>query len=155
MGLAERLEAYHGVLTDCQVSICQADLGLAERRLTPPSRAMPHAFQSARQIWVWPNSWWHFVGVAGRVVSICQADLGLAELRKTAMCGTLTASFNLPGRFGFGRTWVMRLTGKTFAMVSICQADLGLAERPTIISNIASIGLFQSARQIWVWPNHL
>ena len=37
-------------------------------------------FQSARQIWVWPN-----LGVALAVhqrlqVSICQADLGLAEL---------------------------------------------------------------------------
>ena len=59
------------------VSICQADLGLAE--LTDV---------------------WDFETVQG--VSICQADLGLAEREREDDQGVRRVCFNLPGRFGFG-----------------------------------------------------
>ena len=104
MGLAE-LRA-----DDCReafsnhVSICQADLGLAE--------LVMHA-------------------TAGRQasVSICQADLGLAEPAKTYLNIVNSIGFNLPGRFGFGRTCLQFVnSGRNWQM-------------------------FQSARQIWVWPN--
>ena len=92
---------YHDHLQE--VSICQADLGLAELR-------------HLRRIY----------GFA--YVSICQADLGLAEpgLRHYQR-GRPQARFNLPGRFGFGRTEETYQRVRE-VIVSICQADLGLAE---------------------------
>ena len=160
------------------VSICQADLGLAERRIVAQKSELVQLFQSARQIWVWPNNIWELstnvggplfqsarqiwvwpnygpfksifamvsvsicqadLGLAERVelavylvlnirVSICQADLGLAELFVMYNKLFFFSSFNLPGRFGFGRT-----------RSAIVVPYFG----PT----------FQSARQIWVWPN--
>ena len=61
-------------------------------------------------------------------VSICQADLGLAE--------------------PFSRLREMQIV-----KVSICQADLGLAERCIAGLAMPLPAKFQSARQIWVWPN--
>ena len=111
------------------VSICQADLGLAEPPATSGMSAALTGFQSARQIWVWPNRI-RSSPAPSNTVSICQADLGLAEppplIRITlpsALC------FNLPGRFGFGRTKNEPSSIETATtVVSICQADLGLAE---------------------------
>ena len=62
-------------------------------------------FQSARQIWVWPNDVVAFDAVVITSVSICQADLGLAEHNVIAHPRIVNCGFNLPGRFGFGRTW--------------------------------------------------
>ncbi len=45
------------------VSICQADLGLAERPVKVFSCASAYSFQSARQIWVWLNVVWELVPV--------------------------------------------------------------------------------------------
>ena len=111
-------------------------------------------FQSARQIWVWPN----IRGAPGLracfVVSICQADLGLAEHRRCALGYGHLFRFNLPGRFGFGRTGsshhILAFCGNE---VSICQADLGLAEPHESPACALECAMFQSARQIWVWPN--
>ena len=64
-------------------------------------------FQSARQIWVWPN------------------DDVLLDLEEKGI------GFNLPGRFGFGRTDRFEEATKRL-LVSICQADLGLAELPGV-----------------------
>ncbi len=88
-------------------------------------------FQSARQIWVWPNR------EPSRHVQPC------------------CVRFNLPGRFGFGRTPRLKHPHFVKEAVSICQADLGLAEHlgSTQCKGIADE--FQSARQIWVWPNDL
>ena len=110
-------------------------------------------------------------------VSICQADLGLAEQRPGLRFHRHPRRFNLPGRFGFGRTPGVRTFalgahrfnlpgrfgfGRTCAAcqqpagklrVSICQADLGLAERYRQICPYQESATFQSARQIWVWPN--
>ena len=85
--------------------------------------------------------------------------------------------FNLPGRFGFGRTFMrgflqegdiavsicqadlglaeldVQLAGHAKQQVSICQADLGLAELRSITARLFPALSFQSARQIWVWPN--
>ncbi len=119
-----------------------------------PWHGLPLRFQSARQIWVWPNQRGaRRPRLQDRDVSICQADLGLAELFKHFLMVGLYSlfqsarqiwvwpnelenlnnsidpyRFNLPGRFGFGRTF-RRLNGINFCT------------------------LFQSARQIWVWPN--
>ena len=138
------------------VSICQADLGLAERGVSACDAKWIHKFQSARQIWVWPNlagftpSKWsklefqsarqiwvwpnhrrHSAMPANQGVSICQADLGLAEhIRSTNKTHTTTR-------------------------VSICQADLGLAEPYVSAPEFIEFLKFQSARQIWVWPNIL
>ena len=85
-------------------------------------------FQSARQIWVWPNYAEHS-SAARRclAVSICQADLGLAEpgdalvpLRsfRVSICQADLGLAELPHE--------QAQAGGKF--VSICQADLGLAE---------------------------
>ncbi len=86
------------------------------------------AFQSARQIWVWPNLDAARQRIAWCFVSICQADLGLAEREFLHAKLGHRISFNLPGRFGFGRTPLERAPERKI-QVSICQADLGLAER--------------------------
>ena len=114
-------------------------------------------------------------------VSICQADLGLAELWIISTRSVLVSRrFNLPGRFGFGRTWHWIGYKCRKYIVSICQADLGLAELPvrynSAIESLSGFNLpgrfgfgrtflsaqstthspkFQSARQIWVWPNRV
>ena len=109
-------------------------------------------FQSARQIWVWPNSSAPIALPCPRRVSICQADLGLAELSSSvAHLATFTVSIcqadlGLAERVAAGAAIVY---GK---YVSICQADLGLAELSHIWPAKLNDG-FQSARQIWVWPN--
>ena len=87
-------------------------------------------FQSARQIWVWPNTSSCSACTFARSVSICQADLGLAELHVQHRARSAYGSFNLPGRFGFGRT-------------------------SSSSARSAAIVTFQSARQIWVWPNSI
>ena len=104
--------------------------------------------------------------------------MGLAELRPNIDYGVIPGSFNLPGRFGFGRTWAIRQRYISDRRVSICQADLGLAELTRamrldsplpgfnlpgrfgfgrtaheILEAPPPDSLFQSARQIWVWPN--
>ena len=65
---------------DVAVSICQADLGLAELYLARNRSDAIEMFQSARQIWVWPNGGAGAGVLEHEQVSICQADLGLAEL---------------------------------------------------------------------------
>ena len=135
------------------VSICQADLGLAELNDTSRNASWFIWFQSARQIWVWPNpntcngssaSRLECFNLPGRFgfgrthrpsvldietapVSICQADLGLAEHCGPFVKRKKRRSFNLPGRFGFGRTQILFVNCGGYS-VSICQADLGLAE---------------------------
>ena len=134
------------------VSICQADLGLAEP--PPPSEtSLPSIqFQSARQIWVWPNMrrTWH--AASSILVSICQADLGLAELDTLRALTTQAQCFNLPGRFGFGRT-------KHYIMEGVASDQFQSARQIWVWPNTnvahafdVEVG-FQSARQIWVWPN--
>ena len=69
-------------------------------------------FQSARQIWVWPNAAQSPCHLPDARVSICQADLGLAEpCPRNSSCRSGNR-FNLPGRFGFGRTPVQLLNTK-------------------------------------------
>ncbi len=105
LGLAEHIRSTNKTHTTTRVSICQADLGLAEPYVSAPEFIEFLKFQSARQIWVWPNILLTEVGVERLGVSICQADLGLAELgSKTGSSRRTHPRFNLPGRFGFGRT---------------------------------------------------
>ena len=72
-------------------------------------------FQSARQIWVWPNE-----GRTARVVE--------SYLHEISRYSAIVVCFNLPGRFGFGRTAPIKTCFCADCGVSICQADLGLAE---------------------------
>ena len=128
LGLAERHEVVAS-LQVAKVSICQADLGLAELINNRSLHHYVHMFQSARQIWVWPNAQRYCLPHAAQTVSICQADLGLAERKLPARGQREVVCFNLPGRFGFGRTENTDQAQLKRKKVSICQADLGLAER--------------------------
>ena len=88
----------------------------------------PATFQSARQIWVWPNP----VAPGGR---------------------WKIKSFNLPGRFGFGRT---PLTSSFRTSMLLFQSARQIWVWPNRIVGMGGAArkeLFQSARQIWVWPN--
>ena len=127
LGLAERRLAARRGCAGCAVSICQADLGLAE-----PSRAdaaaITEVFQSARQIWVWPNN-------------------------HTLQTTLFTSMFQSARQIWVWPNQARSLPAAAIVEVSICQADLGLAEL-VLAQLIHETGnLFQSARQIWVWPN--
>ena len=129
LGLAERPEPQLALMFFFGVSICQADLGLAELNAALTVIEYISAFQSARQIWVWPNINVLGAGAAAQAVSICQADLGLAE-------PSLYKLLNEPGKLfqSARQIWVWP----------------NMAGRVDTLRN----RLFQSARQIWVWPNH-
>mgnify|MGYP007070993344 CR=1 FL=1 len=79
--------------------------------------------------------------------------MGLAELDSALPLSSIARSFNLPGRFGFGRTPCVGDSPAPDRAVSICQADLGLAELLPQAATLMGHYMFQSARQIWVWPN--
>ncbi len=103
LGLAEPRAGFLLQMRFPRVSICQADLGLAER-----------LFQ--------------VVYIVQVLVSICQADLGLAELEHH--CGRVRRLLLFQSA---RQIWVWLNLEHEEAMrlvqiVSICQADLGLAE---------------------------
>ncbi len=159
-----------------QVSICQADLGLAELVFGRDRGDIARWFQSARQIWVWPNLNLRRLSQVRHNVSICQADLGLAELLpfslrmhtpirfnlpgrfgfgRTGAFSTneaLVTCFNLPGRFGFGRTRTTRLAGQIRGGFNL-PGRFGFGRTIGLGSALLAPKVFQSARQIWVWPN--
>ena len=141
------------------------------------SCALDKMFQSARQIWVWPNAG-QIAKAETRIarVSICQADLGLAERNPTAPRRSVPTGFNLPGRFGFGRTrhrgnalhraCGFNLPGRFgFGRTSILVLSsprarrfnlpgrFGFGRTRAVFARTAAVCAFQSARQIWVWPN--
>ena len=139
------------------VSICQADLGLAELLVsTSSSRRISKCFnlpgrfgfgrtrslrsggrwaakfQSARQIWVWPNT--ALPKSTKRHSSTFQSARQIwvwPNPDHVRVAAWIAAGFNLPGRFGFGRTLSLPFFALKRAWVSICQADLGLAEPNT------------------------
>ena len=84
------------------VSICQADLGLAELRHVRCNGCIVDSFQSARQIWVWLNVIEQRIELLARwFQSARQIWVWLNRARCLAMAST-SGGFNLPGRFGFG-----------------------------------------------------
>ena len=160
------------------VSICQADLGLAEPRLCEKCDSVSRLVSICQaDLGLAELLGQDAIAVVINFVSICQADLGLAEPCRRARRLHCIASFNLPGRFGFGRTAIRIIPAPYSIYVSICQADLGLAEHsrragpsrmfrsfnlpgrfgfgrtPSMCSGLWAPISFQSARQIWVWPN--
>ena len=109
-------------------------------------------FQSARQIWVWPNQSPSWRDGLRQKVSICQADLGLAELCSSPPSSWLT-KFQSARQIWVWPNQVRKEANLAELRVSICQADLGLAELSASLAAVSSSIAFQSARQIWVWPN--
>ncbi len=129
MGLAEHSNkcAFDAALGS--VSICQADLGLAELVVALNINSIDTLFQSARQIWVWLNQ---------------SSDSSAFEKILFQSARQIWVWLNC-GRNGGRRQRHQR--------VSICQADLGLAERGVVSGWSDAGSMFQSARQIWVWLN--
>ena len=130
-------------------------MGLAELRPLDDRGYGPHIkFQSARQIWVWPNSIGASIGLRVSLVSICQADLGLAEPVSVVFIHSSLCSVSIcQADLGLAEQRIAHTVLFEVAKVSICQADLGLAERFSQQSIDLEPLQFQSARQIWVWPN--
>ena len=86
-------------------------------------------FQSARQIWVWPNN---------TIPSIVRCN---------------RECFNLPGRFGFGRTADPVAVDPTARSFQSARQIWVWPNLGTVLLSIGQVIVFQSARQIWVWPN--
>ncbi len=94
----------------------------------------------------------HSVPLCFVEVSICQADLGLAELHLVIFLIFSLQCFNLPGRFGFGRT-AMSSVIRQYCQSFNLPGRFGFGRTFPFFSPYASSIMFQSARQIWVWPN--